>query len=56
MSLLQIFENENDVHSQNLVWAYSETNYLLGLAKIENEQLCTMFNLKEAIALFTTTP
>lgn len=48
-------ENENEVHSQNLAWVYSETKYLLGLAKIEEDKLLAVFNLKEAIALFCST-
>jgi hypothetical protein len=52
---LKMIENTGSIYSQNLVWAYSETNFLFGLAKIENEMLHTIFNLKEAIALFSST-
>jgi tRNA pseudouridine55 synthase len=52
---LKIIENSKSIYSQNLFWVYSESDFLLGLAKIENDKLCTIFNLKEAIALFSST-
>jgi len=52
---LQIRESEEEIHSQNLVWVYSETDHLIGLAKIQNDKLCAIFNLKEAITLFCST-
>lgn len=53
--LLKLEKAEKMIYSQNLVWAYTESLYLIGLAKIENEKLFTIFNLKEAIALFSST-
>jgi tRNA pseudouridine55 synthase len=52
-SALKILESNREIYSQNLVWAFSECHFLLGLAKIENNKLTTIFNLKEAIALFS---
>jgi tRNA pseudouridine55 synthase len=43
------------IHSQNIYWAYSEGNFLVGLSKIENNQVSALFTLKEAIALFSST-
>ena len=51
-----LFEEPTGINSsQNLVWVYTESSYLIGLAKIESEKLCAVFNLKEAIALFSST-
>lgn len=54
-SRLVWLESKCEVNSQNLVWTYTENKYLIGLAKIENQKLCAIFNLKEAIALFSGT-
>jgi tRNA pseudouridine55 synthase len=55
VSKINILESNIPTTSQNLLWVYSESNYLIGLAKILNEKLCAIFNLKEAIALFSST-
>lgn len=55
ISKLEKVQIEGETSSQNLLWTYTENNYLIGLAKIENEKLHAVFNLKEAIALFSGT-
>lgn len=52
---INILDSKHTITSQNLVWVYSESNFLIGLAQIINEKLCAVFNLKEAIALFSST-
>lgn len=45
--------NQEHVSSQNLLWVYNQEGYLLGLARPVEGELHSIFNLMQAIALFT---
>lgn len=46
-------ENQETISSQNLLWVYNQEGYLLGLARPVEGELHAIFNLMQAIALFT---
>ncbi len=53
-SLEIIFDVDQDrISSPNLLWIYNQDDHLLGLARSVEGELHSIFNLKEAIALFT---
>jgi tRNA pseudouridine55 synthase len=41
------------ISSQELFWVYNPERHFLGLARLKDEEIQSIFNLKEAIALFT---
>ena len=50
---LRMDEEQECISSQNLLWIYNIEGYLLGLGRPVEGEVHSIFNLKQAIALFT---
>jgi tRNA pseudouridine55 synthase len=48
-----LVDSQEQISSANLLWIYNKEGHLLGLARPVSGELHAIFNLKEAIELFT---
>jgi tRNA pseudouridine55 synthase len=51
--VIELQEIQEAISSNELFWIYNPDRHFLGLARLKDEEIQSIFNLKEAIALFT---